>query len=721
MIKQPKSRKKYNLKESLLIKANINELEYSETQQAVAREKRLKFPEDKKPSIPFCKRQEITLLPHQLYGVAWLQHLISLGPQDCRGALLADDMGLGKTLQLLTVLAEHYETNPSSPPSLIVAPPVLMNNWVNEAAKFFINFPEILLLHGLGLTERRQPKSLIAQGLLDKKISNLLMPNWLGSAKIVITTYEAVRDYEFSLAKQDFTFLICDEAQKIKTPNALVTLALKKQKSNFRIACTGTPVENNLADLWCLYDFIQPGLLGDLSAFGKKYRRPIETKSEEQIEALNLLRNLIDLQLLRRMKEDVADNLPKKIKVSNDTYEFEGKDRKRLSIQISDYQRRLYEQGVTQLRAASVEIDGKKRANMSFGILHFIKSICAEPYCRPQTTFNVDPGGHATHLFNSPKLKWMLDQLANIEKLHEKAIIFTESLQIQRALTQFIHYKFDFIPLVINGSTDERQDLIDQFQKKPGFGVIVLSPLAVGFGVNIVSANHVIHYSRTWNPAKEGQATDRAYRIGQKKDVYVYCPTIIANDFMTFEDKLDRLMCTRMDLAGDILDGVGIDISQADLMPGDGPSGSKFSFDDLVDMDVMDGLTGYGFEIFCKLLLAQPLNTAYVTPDSGDGGVDLVVIRNDDTGLLCQCKHRSQTGLGWDAIKEIVAGSAAYQARHPNILFQRIAISNQQFNSSAKNQAAINSVRLIERDEISQMLLERPIKRIVLDDEICKH
>ena len=714
--------KKPMIKESLLIKANVSQLDYSETKQIKERENRLRTPKNYSPSIPFCLREGIALMPHQLDGVAWLQHLISCAPQDCRGALLADDMGLGKTLQLLTVLAEHYEKNPTAAPSLIAAPPALMKNWINEAATFFNNFPTILLLHGEGLTERRQPRALIDQELLNKKISNLLIPNWLGSAKIVLTTYEAVRDYEFSLAKQNFTFLICDEAQKIKTPNALVTLALKKQKADFRIACTGTPVENNLADIWCLYDFIQPGLLGDLNEFGKKYRHPIETKTDGQADALDLLRKLIELQMLRRMKEDIAENLPKKIKVSNDVYEFEGKNRERLSIQISDYQRGLYEQGIIQLRSASGEVDAKKRATLSFGVLHFIKAVCAEPYCRPRTTFGMDPRGHTTHLFNSPKLKWTLEQLAKIAPNHEKVIIFTELREVQRALIQFIHHKFNFTPLVINGSTDERQELIDQFQKKPGFGVIVLSPLAVGFGVNIVSANHVIHYSRTWNPAKEGQATDRAYRIGQKKDVFVYCPTIIANDFVTFEDKLDRLMSTKMDLAGDMLDGVGADISCGELLPSDGPSGLRTNVDDLVDMNIVDGLDWRGFEIFCKILFGQSFGLASLTADSGDGGVDLVVISEEESiGMLCQCKHTSQATLGWDAIKEIYAGSPAYEAQHPGVIFKRVAICNKKFNEAAKKQATRLRVYLIERDEISQILTNKPIKRTVLDAEIFQH
>jgi glycosyltransferase involved in cell wall biosynthesis len=174
----------------------------------------------------------------------------------------------------------------------------------------------------------------------------------------------------------------------------------------------------------------------------------------------------------------------------------------------------------------------------------------------------------------------------------------------------------------------------DIFDPNNGFNAIILSPLAVGFGVNIVAANHVIHFTRTWNPAKEGQATDRAYRIGQTKDVNVYCPTITAEDFVTFDEKLDRLMTLKMDLAGDMLDGVGSDISGSALMPDSGPFGVTLDLNKLVDIYRVDTLDGSTFEIFCVLLFGSYPNKSYITPkQKGDGGVDFVVIGNDKKGL----------------------------------------------------------------------------------------
>lgn len=711
-------------KETLLVKVNITQLDYSETALEEQREAMLKVPEGFSPQLPADLKSEIKLKKHQLDGLAWMQYLYSKAPEYCRGALLADDMGLGKTLQLLSLLSWFYERNPEAPPSLIVAPPVLMQNWKNEARNFFNNFPEILLLHAEELSARRQPKQFIDQSLLDKKISNLLTPNWLGSAKVVLTTYETVRDYEFSLARQEFTFMICDEAQKIKTPNAQSTTAAKKQKAKFRIACTGTPVENSLADLWCLFDFIQPGLLGALDEFGRTYRKPIEAKEagdQKAAEVIEHLRAIVSPQILRRMKSDIADELPQKILVSNDEYEFDGALRKRLSVPISNHQRNLYAQGLRQIAAAAEEKDAKRRSNVSFAVLHFVRALCSEPYCLPKTTFAIDINGVDTHLNNAPKLKWLLSMLETIAQKQEKVIIFTDIKEIQRSLAMFIRKRFDYSAQIINGDIDDRQDLIDAFQSREGFGVIILSPLAVGFGVNIVSANHVIHFTRTWNPAKEGQATDRAYRIGQTKDVYVYCPTITAEDFVTFDAKLDRLMTLKMDLAGDMLDGVGSDIPTGTLMPDSGPGGIKVDSDKLVDISRVDTLDGATFEVFCQLLFGAYPNKAYITQKQrGDGGIDIVVIGNDGKGLIGQCKHSTQDELGWDAVKEVAAGSPAYQARHPGVMFQKVAITNQKFNSTAIQQANTLGVKLIDRFELIELLNKAKIKQLALDEEIFK-
>ncbi len=223
-----KTKSKPIKKETLLLKVNFQHVDYEE-----ARQLRLALPTNAETKLPKSKRHEVKLMPHQMLGIAWLQNLLNRSPEDCRGALLADDMGLGKTLQLLSVIGSFYEENPDAAPTLIVAPVSLLENWVQESQKFFdSSFPKILTLYGNNLQDLKQPKAFIDSRLVnDKGITNLLKPNWLGKSKIILMTYETMRDYEFSLAKQDFAIMICDEAQKIKTPNAMVTLAAKKTKS----------------------------------------------------------------------------------------------------------------------------------------------------------------------------------------------------------------------------------------------------------------------------------------------------------------------------------------------------------------------------------------------------------------------------------------------------------------------------------------------------------
>lgn len=195
-----------------------------------------------------------------------------------------------------------------------MAPVSLLENWKQEIDKFFEpgTLP-VLTLYGPTLREKRLPRAAIQEELLRAGIARLLTRGWLGNAKVVLTTYETLRDLEFSLARQKWSVMVCDEEQKIKTPNAMVSRAAKKQNARFKIACTGTPVENTLIDLWCLFDFIQPGLLGSLRGFAERYRRPIKAETDEEKSRVGELRRLIASQTLRRVKAEVAKDLPPKI------------------------------------------------------------------------------------------------------------------------------------------------------------------------------------------------------------------------------------------------------------------------------------------------------------------------------------------------------------------------------------------------------------------------
>lgn len=563
-------------RKQLVLRANIQSLEYDEWR----REALAAIPAE--PQLPKAIRGGLSLLPHQRDGLAWMQHLYDLRAQfQVRGAVLADDMGLGKTFQLLALMAHLIEQDPSIEPMLVVAPVSLLENWAEEAEKFFEPGTfSILTAYGDSLTPLRVPRAQVEQRLqAEDGLVRFLMPNWIGRAKIVLTTYETLRDLEFSFALQKWSLMVCDEAQRIKNPAAMVTRAAKKQQVGFKIACTGTPVENTLADIWCLFDYVQPGLLGALNDFGQRYRKPIEAKSDEENSRIEELRARIAPQILRRLKVDVARDLPRKIL-------FE--DCRRLPL--SDVQRNLYAKAIESFKQRSDDKTPSPFKN-HLGLLHYLRLICTDPRQHGLNVFKPEPTREYRR--KAPKLDWLLSQLGDIKAKGEKAIVFCEFREIQRLLQHYIGAEFDYKPDIINGDTnastrhiDSRQKRIKAFQAANGFGVLILSPVAVGFGVNIQAANHVVHYTRTWNPAKEDQATDRAYRIGQKKDVYVYYPIVQAEDFTTFDVKLDQLLAYKRGLAEDMLNGAGdvnpSDFNLLDVVPG----ADKEGIDERINLDM---------------------------------------------------------------------------------------------------------------------------------------
>ncbi len=700
--KKPKGEARAVERKGLLVKSNVDTLDYEERRGNLLGER-------PPPKLPACLRSSVSLKDHQLEGLSWLQHMWRNSPKSCQGALLCDDMGLGKTIQLLAFMAAAIEDDTSIDPFLVVAPVSLLDNWQAEIEKFFEPGSMVVLtLYGSALASKRIPKSALDESLVAAGSPKLLTPGWLGGAQVVLTTYETLRDLEFSLAAQRWSAIVCDEAQKIKNPNALVTRAAKKQNARLKIACTGTPVENTLTDLWCLFDFVQPGLLGALKDFGTKYRKPIEAETDEEKVRIDELRTLIAPQLLRRMKAEVAKDLPAKI-------EHQGCR----ALPLSQRQRALYADAIAQYRAGA---GGQSSGLQSpLGLLQYLRRLCSDP--RP-------PGHVATSEESieqikkaSPKMAWMLGHLDEIKRSGDKVIVFCEFRDLQRTLQRAISDSFGFVPDVINGDTSadsanakNRQRRIEAFQKRAGFGVIVLSPLAVGFGVNIQAANHVIHFTRTWNPAKEDQATDRAYRIGQEKTVNVYYPVVVAEDFLTFDAKLHMLLDRKRVLSTDMLNGAG-DVSPADFGDLESPDGGNAFGEEPLTEDDIPSLGPDAFEAFCALLWSKAGFTKTIkTQRVGDGGVDIVAIKGHE-GALIQCKSSGSEGkeLGWEAVKDVAAGAAAYAARHPGVRFELVAATNRRFNQAAKHQAQVLHVKLIEFEDLVDMLKKSPMKRGELD------
>jgi hypothetical protein len=684
----------------LLIKPNIDAIDYEE----IRREILTTFP--KEARLPSGFRPTTQLLPHQNEGVAWLQHLFRHAPNHCRGAIVADDMGLGKTLQLLTFLARAFEENPNLPPALIVAPVSLLENWTEEITKFFQDGTfRPLIAYGDNLGSLRVPRASIDQQLREENLIRFLRPGWVGNANIVLTNYETLRDLEFSFAAQKWSVMACDEAQKIKNPNAMMTRAAKKQNVMFKIACTGTPVENTLVDLWCLFDLVQAGYLGALNEFGKRYRKPIEAETEEDKARVEELQRLIEPQILRRMKTEVAKLPPKHMVPSR--------------ILMSNLQRTYYTNAVNSFKA-SQDKDREKPVISPFknhlGLLQYLRSICTTPHAPGQARFKPQPLEQFRR--EAPKLGWLLEMLEQLRVKGEKAIVFAEFRETQQMLAYYIKESFGFTPDIINGDVSasarhiaSRQKRIKAFQAKPGFGVIILSPVAVGYGVNVQEANHVVHYTRTWNPAKEDQATDRAYRIGQERDVYVYVPIVYAEDFKTFDERLDELLEAKRKLAVNMLNGAGNvqpgDWSIQDIVPG-GADDTVFNrtvtLDDLIRME-----WDYFEALIAAIWQKKGFRTVYRTPRQ-DEGVDVVAFTGRK-GDLIQCKSSGADNAALDSqgVKDVLTGEAEYRQRHPGVNFSKWVATNQDFNDTAHERARKNNVTVANQKDVEKLLQQYPV------------
>jgi SNF2 family DNA or RNA helicase len=680
----------------LIIRANIKSIDYEEARLDIL----TALPGE--PALPKALKADVKLMDHQRAGVAWLRYLFGKSPSYCRGVVLADDMGLGKTLQLLTLIASVFEECPDADPALVVAPLSLLENWTEEVERFFVQGAlPVLTAHGGTLNRLRVARADVDDQLRNEGLVKFLNHGWRGTARVVLTTYDTLRDLEFSFAAEKWSIMVCDEAQRIKNPNALVTRAAKKQNVQFRIACTGTPVENTLADLWCLFDFIQPGYLGALNDFGKRYRRPIEAETDEEHARVKELRTKISPQILRRTKKDVAKDLREKIIVEDCR-----------DLPLSAAQRMLYGQAIDLFKHRN-DPNVVTPFRNHLALLHYLRLVCVDPRRYGLNEFRPDPLNE--YRKHAPKLEWLLSTLKKIRRREEKAIIFCEFRAVQRLLRYYIEQEFACAPDIINGDTSasashvaSRQKRIKAFQSKPGFGAIILSPFAVGFGVNIQAANHVIHYTRTWNPAKEDQATDRAYRIGQTKTVYVYCPVVTASDFVTFDEKLNRLLEHKRKLASDMLNGCGDvapnEFDLEDMMPTSEDLDARLTLDDALRMP-----PDYFECLVAVLWQRMGFRHVYRTADSHDDGVDVVALGS--SGALIQCKSSTVDGafLGWNAIKDVVTGEAAYRARHPNVRFTRICVTNQFFNENATRHADLNQVVLYDQTKLGELIKQHHV------------
>lgn len=353
--------------------------------------------------------------------------------------------------------------------------------------------------------------------------------------ELIITNYETIRNCQLNFCAVDFEIVVLDEAQKVKSPGTLVTNAVKALKSKFRVAMTGTPVENSLLDLWCIMDFCVPGFLGNAKEFAKKYQMPLKNEETDLIKLGNEIHDNLGIYFLRRLKADAAKDLPVKHEIKQ-------------SVNMPSIQENAYRKIVSFY-------DPKKQGNMLATVMG-IREVSEHPYLHDNSLNNHEC---SDLIADAARLIATISFLDKIKIANEKVILFAERRETQKMLQRVILSKYGYIAKIINGETptssninsgkQSRQAAIDDFQNQFGFGAIIMSPVAAGMGLNVTAANHVIHYSRLWNPAKENQATDRAYRIGQEKDVYVYYPMAVCPNFKSFDITLDELLSRKINLA----------------------------------------------------------------------------------------------------------------------------------------------------------------------------
>lgn len=460
---------------------------------------------------------QATLRPYQADGVRWLWFMLELR----LGACLADDMGLGKTIQIIDLLLQRKRAagGPSRGPSLLVVPASLIGNWRQELARF-----------APSLTVFFAHRSETTADLLDRVAADPLRE--LAKFDLVITTYGLVRRQDW-LTKTQWSLAVLDEAQAIKNAGSAQTKSVKKLAAAGRIVLTGTPVENHLGDLWSLFDFCCPGLLGSATQFKQFVKR---LSKQQNSQAFGSLRRLVRPYLLRRMKTDpaIVPDLPDKTEM-------------RTECGLSKKQAALYERAVQELAERLRTADGIARRGLVLATLMQLKQICNHPdQYLASMAFLPDQSG------KFERLAMLCEPIAERQ---EKALVFTQFQSLTQPLADYLATVFGRAGLVLHGGTPVRKrgELVRSFQDEAGPPFFVVSLKAGGSGLNLTAASHVIHFDRWWNPAVENQATDRAFRIGQKRNVLVH--KFVCRG--TVEERIDEMLTSKQAVADQLLSEEG--------------------------------------------------------------------------------------------------------------------------------------------------------------------
>jgi non-specific serine/threonine protein kinase len=457
---------------------------------------------------------QATLRPYQVAGVQWLWLLTQLGLGGC----LADDMGLGKTIQVidLLLLRKRAAGRRPQPPNLLVVPASLLGNWRQELARF-----------GPSLSVRMLHRSECDAETLDRVAAD--PEGALAGADLAVTTYGLLRRQDW-LQRVHWSLVILDEAQAIKNAGSRQTRTVKELVARSRLVLTGTPVENHLGDLWSLFDFACPGLLGTANEF-KKYVKRLNSRADAQAYAG--LRRLVRPYILRRLKTDplIAPDLPEKTELQ-------------VECGLSKKQAALYERAVAELARRLEDAENMQRRGLVLAALMQLKQICNHPaQALGSDQFPPQDSG------KFERLRLLCQPIAERQ---ERALVFTQFRALTEPLAEFLKTVFGRPGLVLDGSTavGKRSKLVEAFQAEDGPPFFVISLKAGGSGLNLTAASHVIHFDRWWNPAVENQATDRAFRIGQRRNVLVH--KFVCRG--TVEERIDELIRGKQALASQVLD-----------------------------------------------------------------------------------------------------------------------------------------------------------------------
>ncbi|ACA98619.1 MULTISPECIES: DEAD/DEAH box helicase [unclassified Picosynechococcus] len=453
-----------------------------------------------------------TLRPYQHKGMSWLSFLQKWG----LGACLADDMGLGKTIQAIAFLLTLQENKKLTQPVLLVCPTSVVSNWEREISKFA---PSL--------------KTLIHHG--DRRAKGKTFASTAQQYDVILTSYSLVFRDQKDLATVSWQGVILDEAQNIKNPQAKQSQAVRALDSGFRIALTGTPVENRLKELWSILDFLNPNFLGTQQFFQRRFAIPIEKYGDRQ--TLQSLRKLTQPFILRRLKTDktIIQDLPEKQEME-------------VFCSLSKDQANLYQKLVDESLAEIENTDGIQRRGLILTLLLRLKQLCNHPVLlqsKPKLGKNFAP--------RSGKLLRLEEMLEELISEGDRALIFTQFSEWGKLLQPYLQERLGQDVLFLYGATrrETRQQMCDRFQNDPnGPPIFILSLKAGGTGLNLTRANHVFHVDRWWNPAVEDQATDRAFRIGQKQNVQVH--KFVSTG--TLEEKISAMIASKKELAEQTVD-----------------------------------------------------------------------------------------------------------------------------------------------------------------------